>query len=87
MHAIFVAEGLTMSDAEYQVALTQFALEQGYTSAQMLEEQYGKLYMRGVIIKNLCLEYLQSIITVETDKAEYEHLVADTSSETTEVNP
>ena len=82
LHAIFVAEGLTMSDAEYRVELTSLAVSNGYSSAEDLESRQGEFYMRSFIINNLCLKHLSEKITVETDLEEYKHLI-ESGAETT----
>ena len=80
LHAIFLEEGLSMSDAEYRVELAKMAAQYGYSSSDEIEEEYGEYYMRGAIIKDLCLKHLRETLTVETDKAQYEHLLTESTT-------
>lgn len=75
LHAVFVSEGLTLSQSEYRIKLIEYANNFNYPSADALEREYGEFYMKNAIRKDMCLEHLIDKLDIETDYDEYEHLL------------
>lgn len=84
LHAIFVAEGLTLSETDYRMKLNEMAKKYNYPSADTMEAKYGEYYMKNSIRKEMCIEHLKGILTIETDYDQYKHMLDD-SAKTTEV--
>ncbi len=85
IHAAFVAEGLTLSEADYSMRLSQMAAEYGYSSGEVMESQYGEFFMKNYIRKEMCIEHLKESLTVTTDYDEYKHLLESEKTTTSEV--
>ncbi|MBE6600225.1 MAG: hypothetical protein E7640_03375 [Ruminococcaceae bacterium] len=86
LHAVFVAEGLTLSEADYRMKLSELASEYGYSSGDVMEAQNGEFNIKNVIRKNMCIEHLAVTINISTDYEQYEHLLSEneTTGEVTE---
>ncbi len=85
MHAVFVAEGLSMSDAEYRIELNALAVQYGYSSADALETAYGEFFLKNMIRRDICTSHLRNKLTIETDYDQYKHLLEEKAEQTAEV--
>ena len=82
MHAVFVSEGLSLSESEYRIKLNDMARKYGYANADALESQYGEFFLKNMIRKDMCVEHMKNKINVVTDYAQYEHLLNETADTT-----
>ena len=53
-------------------------------SVALYEKAYSEYYMKNSIRKEMCIEHLKGILTIETDYDQYKHMLDD-SAKTTEV--
>ena len=86
LHAVFVAEGLTLGEADYRMKLSELASQYGYPSGDVMEAQNGEFNIKNIIRKDMCIEHLADTINISTDYEQYEHLLSEneTTGEVTE---
>ena len=62
--AIAEAEGMEISDEEYQEGLEKYAETQGMDDPAKLEEAYGENYIRNSLLQEKVLEFLYENATI-----------------------
>ena len=86
--AIAEAEGMEISDEEYQEGLEKYAETQGMDDPAKLEEAYGENYIRNSLLQEKVLEFLYENATIEevkeTEAASEEETEAVSETETAE---
>ena len=80
--AIAKAEGIELSDEEYETGLSDLAAQQGLTDSQTLLDAYGETYIRSSLIQQKVVQYLyENAEIVESAAAEE---TTEAAEETTE---
>ncbi len=79
LHAAFLAEGLSLGEADYRMKLSELAAQYGYASGDAMESQYGEFYMKNMIRKEMCIEQLRKTLNISTDYDQYKHLLEESA--------
>ena len=90
--AVAEAEGLEVTDEEYEDGLLRYTEIQGYETAEELVAEYGENYIRNSLMQEKAMDFLRENATVvteketeaesETEEAAEEETVKETETET-----
>ena len=69
------ANGITVSDEEYEKTVEEMATSYGFSSVSALKESFGEIYLKLAALKDKTMKAIRASADLTTDYDEYSYLL------------